>query len=92
MATAVRDVSGSNMSVIVGGLFGSAISFDGGHEWNKLNMPEMVTQDIKFEKASGLYALTGQSLGQASVGLSSDGGNNFNMIQVDGLYEPYIRY
>mmetsp|Transcript_19431 Transcript_19431/g.23136 ORF Transcript_19431/g.23136 Transcript_19431/m.23136 type:complete len:385 (-) Transcript_19431:110-1264(-) len=92
MAAAVRDVPNENMSVITSGLFGSAISKDGGYEWEKLNLPEIVCQDVKYESSSNLYALTGQSLGQPTVAISSDGGNNFDSIIVSGFYEPYIRY
>jgi photosystem II stability/assembly factor-like uncharacterized protein len=78
--------------VVAGGLFGSAISQDGGNTWEKLNMPEMFTQDVKYETASGVYALTGISLGAPKVAVSSDGGNNFDMIPVTGLYNEDIRY
>jgi hypothetical protein len=91
MATAVRDVD-ADMSVIVGGLFGAAISFDAGKDWQKLNIPEIVTQDIKYESGSGLYSLTGASLGVSGAMLSSNGGLNFTMVPVTGLYEPYLRY
>jgi hypothetical protein len=91
MATASRDVGG-NLSVVVTGLFGSAISFDGGHEWEKLDIPVMISQDVKYEKASGLYALTGISLSEPTVAVSSDEGNSFEMITVSGLYNSDIRY
>mmetsp|Transcript_16790 Transcript_16790/g.21794 ORF Transcript_16790/g.21794 Transcript_16790/m.21794 type:complete len:375 (+) Transcript_16790:81-1205(+) len=92
MAAASRDINGQNLSVIVGGLLGSAISMDGGHVWEKLNIPVMVTQDVKYEKASGLYTLTGTSRTEAAVAISNDGGSNFDVITVSGLYEPYPRY
>lgn len=94
MATAA---SFEDKSVVVGGLFGAGYSMDAGQTWaplGGLHSPALTTQDIKYEQAAGLYAVTGSFLGKPGVAISAKASENFTTIEVDGslLISPYIRY
>jgi photosystem II stability/assembly factor-like uncharacterized protein len=96
MATAVKNADDSTgYSVLAGGLLGAALSVDG-HTWSKVG-PEIVTQDIKYEAASGLYTMAGTFVSAASgagLAVSADGGATFTTVAASGFYQglSYVRY
>lgn len=95
MAGAVRDESSTKgtLSVLVGGLWGAALSGDAGASWAKLNANPIITQGIKYESGSGYFSMVGVSLGKGVLMVSGDGGASFGTLPVTGLFENEdVRY
>ena len=80
MATAA---SASDNSVVVGGFLGAGFSLDAGVTWQPLGgIPEVITQDVKYQSGSGLYSVTGVFLNKPAVAVSASASTNFSVIEV----------
>jgi len=88
--------NGEDGSVVVGGLAGAGYSLDHGATWAKLGglrSPAVITQDIKYEAGSGLWALTGSFLGVSGIASSPSADTNFTVTQgPQMLIENELRY
>jgi hypothetical protein len=99
LAAILMTASASSDTVVVGGLLGVGISKDFGGNFTQI-MPDIaksvVTQDVKYDAASGLFGLAGNINGAGAVAVSADEGATWTShpIQTDPplITSSSIRY
>ena len=105
MAIPLSTAGGADDSgVVVGGCFGVGYSMDKGATWHPAKglskdftpgpSTPLQTQDVKYEKAAGTWAVTGQFFGKPGVALAPTADADFTVVNVppELLVEPYVRY
>jgi len=59
------------------------VFLDAGVTWQPLGgIPEVITQDVKYQSGSGLYSVTGVFLNKPAVAVSASASTNFSVIEV----------